>query len=31
MKITDRISVPNTNVGCNMYRVKLNKLLYGLK
>jgi hypothetical protein len=27
----DGISVPNANVGCNMYCVKLNKSLYGLK
>jgi hypothetical protein len=31
MKVPDGISVPNANVGCNMYRVKLNKSLYGLK
>jgi hypothetical protein len=31
MKVPDGISVPNINVGCNMYCVKLNKLLYGLK
>jgi hypothetical protein len=30
-KVPDRISVPNTNVGRNMYCVKLNKSLYGLK
>jgi hypothetical protein len=30
-KVSDRISVPNTNVGRNMYCVKLNKSLYGLK
>jgi hypothetical protein len=31
MKVHDGISVPNTNVGHNMYCVKLNKSLYGLK
>jgi hypothetical protein len=31
MKVPDGISVPNANVGCNMYCVKLNKSLYGLK
>jgi hypothetical protein len=31
MKVFDGISVPNANVGCNMYCVKLNKSLYGLK
>jgi hypothetical protein len=31
MKVSDGISVPNINVGHNMYYVKLNKLLYGLK
>jgi hypothetical protein len=31
MKVSDRISVPNANIGRNMYRVKLNKSLYGLK
>jgi hypothetical protein len=31
MEISDGISVPNANVGHNMYCVKLNKLLYGLK
>jgi hypothetical protein len=31
MKVSDRISVPNTNIGCNMYCVKLTKSLYGLK
>jgi hypothetical protein len=31
MKVLDRISVPNANVGYNMYCVKLNKSLYGLK
>jgi hypothetical protein len=31
MKVSDGISVPNANVGCNMYCVKLNKSLYGLK
>jgi hypothetical protein len=31
MKVFDGISVPNTNIGCNMYCVKLNKLLYSLK
>jgi hypothetical protein len=31
IKVPDGISVPNTNVGCNMYSVKLNKSLYGLK
>jgi hypothetical protein len=31
MKVPDRISVPDANVRCNMYYVKLNKSLYGLK
>jgi hypothetical protein len=31
MKVPDRISVPNANVKRNMYCVKLNKSLYGLK
>jgi hypothetical protein len=31
MKVPDRISVPNANIGRNMYCVKLNKSLYGLK
>jgi hypothetical protein len=31
MKVSDGISVPNANVGHNMYCVKLNKLLYDLK
>jgi hypothetical protein len=31
MKVHDKISLPNANVGRNMYCVKLNKLLYGLK
>jgi hypothetical protein len=31
MKVPDGISVPNANIGCNMYCVKLNKSLYGLK
>jgi hypothetical protein len=31
MKVPDGISVPNTNVCHNMYCVKLNKSLYGLK
>jgi hypothetical protein len=31
MKVPDRISVPNANIGRNMYCVKLNKLLYDLK
>jgi hypothetical protein len=31
MKVTDEISVLNANVGRNMYCVKLNKSLYGLK
>jgi hypothetical protein len=31
MKVTGEISVLNANVGCNMYCVKLNKSLYGLK
>jgi hypothetical protein len=31
MIVHDGISVPNANVGCNMYCVKLNKSLYGLK
>jgi hypothetical protein len=31
MKVPDGISVPNTNVGHNMYCVKLNKSLYDLK
>jgi hypothetical protein len=30
MKVPDGISVPNVNVGRNMYCVKLNKSLYGL-
>jgi hypothetical protein len=30
-KVPDRISVPNANVGHNIYCVKLNKSLYGLK
>jgi hypothetical protein len=31
MKVPDGISVLNANVGCNMFYVKLNKSLYGLK
>jgi hypothetical protein len=31
MKVLDGVSVPNANVGRNMYCVKLNKSLYGLK
>jgi hypothetical protein len=31
MKVPDGISVPNTNIGRNMYCVKLNKSLYVLK
>jgi hypothetical protein len=31
VKVPDRISVSNANVGRNMYCVKLNKSLYGLK
>jgi hypothetical protein len=31
MKVPDMISVPNTNVGRNMYCVKLKKSLYELK
>jgi hypothetical protein len=31
MKVPDGIYVPNVNVGRNMYYVKLNKSLYGLK
>jgi hypothetical protein len=31
MKVPDGISVPNANVRCNLYCVKLSKLLYGLK
>jgi hypothetical protein len=31
MKVPDGISVPNANVGCNIYCVKFNKSLYGLK
>jgi hypothetical protein len=31
IKVPDEISVLNANVGCNMYCVKLNKSLYGLK
>jgi hypothetical protein len=31
MKVPDRISVPNANIGRNMYCIKLNKSLYGLK
>jgi hypothetical protein len=31
MKVSDGISVPNANVRRNMYCVKLNKSLYGLK
>jgi hypothetical protein len=31
MKALDEISVPNMNVNCNMYYVKLVKSLYGLK
>jgi hypothetical protein len=31
MKVSDVISVSNTNVGHDMYCVKLNKSLYGLK
>jgi hypothetical protein len=30
-KVPDGISVPNANVGCNMYCVKLHKSFYGLK
>jgi hypothetical protein len=31
MKVPNGISVPNTNVGRNMYCVKLNKSLFDLK
>jgi hypothetical protein len=31
MKVSDGISIPNANVGLNMYCVKLNKSLYDLK
>jgi hypothetical protein len=31
MKVPERISIPNKNVGRNIYCVKLNNLLYGLK
>jgi hypothetical protein len=31
MKVSDGISVPNANVESNMFCVKFNKLLYGLK
>jgi hypothetical protein len=31
MKVPDGISVPNANIGRNMYYVKLSKSLYGLK
>jgi hypothetical protein len=31
MKIPDEISISNANIGRNMYCVKLNKSLYGLK
>jgi hypothetical protein len=31
MKVPDGISIPNANIGCNMFCVKLNKSLYGLK
>jgi hypothetical protein len=31
MKVPNGISVPNEHIGYNMYRVKLNKLLYVLK
>jgi hypothetical protein len=31
MKVADEISVLNANVGSNMYCIKLNKSLYGLK
>jgi hypothetical protein len=31
MKVPERISIPNKNVGRNIYYVKLNNLLYGLK
>jgi hypothetical protein len=31
MKVSGGISVPNANVGRNMYCIKLNKSLYGLK
>jgi hypothetical protein len=31
IKVSDEISVPNANIGRNMYCVKLNKSLYGLK
>jgi hypothetical protein len=31
MKVPNGISVPNANVGRNMYRVKLDKSLYDLK
>jgi hypothetical protein len=31
IKVPDEISVPNMNVNCNMYCVKLVKSLYGLK
>jgi hypothetical protein len=31
MKASERISIPNANVGCNMYCVELNKSVYYLK
>jgi hypothetical protein len=31
MKVPDEISIPNQNACCNMYCVKLQKSLYGLK
>jgi hypothetical protein len=31
IKVHDGISIPNANVQCNMYCVKLNNSLYGLK
>ena len=31
MKVPDGISIPDRNANCNMYRVKLQKSLYGLK
>jgi hypothetical protein len=31
MKVPDGISIPNANIGHNMYCVKLNKSLYDLK
>jgi hypothetical protein len=31
IKVSDGIFVPNANVGRNIYCVKLNKSLYGLK